>query len=53
MKCRCGKGHASEFDGLCKYCREKQVSRAEAKKVGVQFRGDGMTVEQYRKATNT
>jgi hypothetical protein len=50
MKCKCGKGYASEEDGLCKFCREKLIRRAVAKSVGVAHRGDGMTVEQYLKA---
>lgn len=51
-KCRCGKGYASDFDGLCKFCREEYsgIRRAVQKKVGVRHRGDGMTIEQYQKA---
>lgn len=51
LVCKCGKGYASEFDGMCKYCRENTVRRAVAKKFGVRHRGDGMSVEQYLKAT--
>lgn len=52
MKCKCGKGHASAFDGQCKFCRENNsgIRRAVQKKVGVRHRGDGMTVEQYLEA---
>ena len=39
-----------EVDNLCRYCRERLVSRAEAKKLGVLRRGDGMTLEQYSKS---
>ena len=49
MKCKCGKGYASEKDSLCCFCREKLVSRSVAKKVGVKRRGDGMTLEQYQR----
>lgn len=38
--CKCGKGHASQADGQCKFCRESCWSRAEAKSVGVKHRGD-------------
>jgi len=47
-KCGCGKGYASEYDSMCKFCRETLVSRAIAKKYGVKHRGDGMSVTQYR-----
>lgn len=47
-RCKCGKGHASEYDGFCKFCREKLISRAVAKKVGVRHRGAGMEIGQYR-----
>ena len=47
-KCGCGKGYASDYDNLCKFCREHLVRRAVAKKFGVKHRGDGMSVEQYR-----
>jgi len=50
MKCQCGKGYASEVDHLCKFCRENKVRRAVAKQVGVKYRGDGMTLDQYEKA---
>jgi hypothetical protein len=46
--CVCGKGKGSLYDGICRYCREHLVSRAEAKKVNVRHRGDGMSVDQYR-----
>lgn len=45
--CKCGKGNASSYDGLCRFCREKLFSRSEAKRVGVRTRGDGMSVGQY------
>lgn len=48
--CKCGKGYASEYDNLCKFCREHLVSRSVAKKIGVKYRSDGMTVERYIKA---
>lgn len=50
--CNCGKGYASEFDGLCKFCREEYsgIRRAVQKSVGVRHRGDGMTIEQFIKA---
>lgn len=48
-RCGCGKGFASSYDNLCRFCREHSVSRAEAKRFGVKTRGDGMTVEQLRK----
>jgi len=44
--CSCGKGHASSYDSLCRFCREKLFSRAVAKSVGVRHRGDGMSLEQ-------
>lgn len=50
IKCECGKGYASEYDSLCKFCREDLVSRAVAKKVSVKHRGDGMSIEQYKVA---
>lgn len=49
IDCKCGKGHASQIDGQCKFCREKSWSRAEAKSVGVKHRGDGMSLEQQDK----
>jgi hypothetical protein len=49
-KCGCGKGYASIYDGLCKFCREGLVRRAVAKSVNVRHRGDGMSVDQYRVA---
>ncbi|AUR82765.1 hypothetical protein NVP1271B_67 [Vibrio phage 1.271.B._10N.286.54.B4] len=48
--CGCGKGYASHFDRLCRFCRESLVRRAVARKVGVTHRGDGITIEQYLKA---
>jgi hypothetical protein len=50
IECRCAKGHASEIDGLCRFCREKLLSRAEAKRAGVKTRGDGITLEAYHHA---
>ena len=47
--CKCGKGHASPVDRLCKFCRESCWSRAEAKSVGVKHRGDGMNLDQQDK----
>ena len=46
MKCKCGKGYASAWDGMCKFCRENKHSRAFAKSVDVRHSGDGMSVEQ-------
>jgi len=46
ITCGCGKGHASSYDSLCCFCREKLFSRAVAKGIGVRHRGDGMSVEQ-------
>ena len=46
ITCGCGKGHASSYDSLCCFCREKLFSRAVAKSVGVRHRGDGMSLEQ-------
>lgn len=45
--CKCGKGYASDVDNMCKFCREEIVSRADARKVGVRHRGDGLTLEQW------
>lgn len=50
IKCKCGKGYASAYDNLCKFCRENLLSRAEAKKVGVKHQGDGLSVDAYRVA---
>lgn len=44
--CGCGKGHASEVDGICKFCREYKYRRAQAKSVNVRHRGDGMSLDQ-------
>lgn len=46
--CGCGKGHASDFDGLCRYCREDRYcgTRREMKLYRVRNRGDGLSVEQ-------
>jgi hypothetical protein len=49
-KCPCTKGYASEYDGLCKFCREFTVRRAIAKSVNVRHRGDGMSVDQHKVA---
>jgi hypothetical protein len=46
ITCGCSKGHASSYDSLCCFCREKLFGRAVAKSVGVRHRGDGMSVEQ-------
>lgn len=53
MKCKCGKGYSSPFDGLCKFCREKKYSRSDTKRAGVRYRGDGLTLDQltYLKRT--
>ena len=51
QQCGCGRGYASAFDGICKFCRESLVSRAVAKKFGVRHRGDGMDLDQYQAAT--
>lgn len=48
--CKCGKGNASGYDNLCKYCRENLVRRAVAKSVNVRHRGDGMSIDQYEVA---
>ena len=48
--CKCGKGHASRYDGMCCFCREKLFSRSEAKAVCVRTRGDGMSVDQFKVA---
>ena len=47
-KCKCGKGYASDYDGVCRFCREKLFRRAEAKRVNVRHRGDGMSIDQMR-----
>jgi len=49
--CGCRKGYASEVDGMCRFCREHTVSRAEGKNLGVKHRGDGMTTEQKNNQT--
>lgn len=49
--CKCGKGYASSYDNLCKFCRENLVRRSIAKDVGVKHSGDGMSVDQYKVAT--
>lgn len=46
MNCKCGKGYASSWDGMCKFCRENKYSRAFAKSADVRHNGDGMSVEQ-------
>lgn len=48
MICSCGKGTASEVDGLCRFCREKQFSRRETKPF-VKHRGDGLSLEDSRR----
>lgn len=48
--CGCGKGHASSYDDLCKYCRENLVRRSVAKSVNVKHQGDGMSIDQYEVA---
>ena len=48
LVCDCNKGYASAYDGLCKFCREGLISRAQAKKVNVRSRGDGLSIDQYR-----
>lgn len=49
LKCKCGKGYASSYDGLCCFCRESLVRRADARAVGVRHRGDGLSIEQFEK----
>lgn len=46
--CNCKKGHASDYDKVCRYCRELEFSRAKGKSVGVAHRGDGMSVDAKR-----
>jgi hypothetical protein len=41
--CKCHHGYASQVDGLCRYCRAKEYSCADKKKVGAK---DGMTLDQ-------
>jgi len=48
LKCSCGRGFASKYDGLCCFCREKTVSRSVAKSVGVRCAGDGLSVDAMR-----
>ena len=48
-KCKCGKNYASNVDNVCRYCREDEFSRAEGKRVGVNYRGAGMDLEQKAK----
>lgn len=50
LMCKCNKGYASEYDNLCKFCREYLVSRTVAKNVNVKHQGDGMSITQYRVA---
>lgn len=44
--CKCGKGYASLYDNMCCFCRECTVSRADAKRLGVKHRGDGLQLTQ-------
>lgn len=44
--CNCGKGYASPYDNLCKFCREHLFRRADCKEAGVKHRGDGLSIEQ-------
>ena len=46
--CKCGKGYASNYDNLCKFCREETcgVRRAVLKKY-VKHRGDGLPLDEY------
>jgi len=48
--CHCGKGYASHYDNLCKFCREGLVRRQVAYRCGVKNRGDGMSITQYNVA---
>ena len=49
--CVCGKGYGSPYDGLCVFCREKLLSRAQCRAIDHKHsRGDGVTVSQYRVA---
>ena len=47
--CSCKKGYSSPYDGICRFCREDLLSRAEGRKFGVRSRGDGLSLEQYEK----
>lgn len=43
LVCECGKGYANRAaDKMCRFCREKTVSRAVGKKLGVRHTGDGL-----------
>jgi hypothetical protein len=44
--CNCGKGYASQYDNLCRFCREHLFSRADCKAVGVRHLGDGLAINQ-------
>lgn len=48
--CKCGKGYASSFDHLCKFCREKKhcPTNRDCVNYGIK-RGDGLTLEQMTK----
>lgn len=49
--CKCGKGYASEFDNLCKHCREDEYcrTRRECSLMGIR-RGEGLSVYQLQEA---
>lgn len=48
--CKCGKGYGSEFDWLCKHCREAKycATRRECSLMGIK-RGEGLTLHQIEK----
>lgn len=48
LVCKCGKGYASEYDKMCKFCRENAcgVRRAVLRDY-VKHRGDGLPLDEY------
>ena len=46
LVCKCKKGYASHVDGLCRFCREKNMSRSEAKERGCRHKGDGVSLSE-------
>lgn len=47
--CKCNKGYASEYDNLCKFCREDMFcsTRREMNIYGLKRRGEGLSLHTF------
>lgn len=52
-QCKCGKGHASDYDSMCKFCRESTYAptRAMCSRWGI-CRGQGLDMPTFKSLKN-